>query len=101
MPRFTDDHGGPTGAWGLTACFEATRVRQKAYVFHDLDHDTLKIGSLSANATFLVGSATAQRCKPCERTADRRSLFQKVALRSRNRHYSASGNLPNGINLQE
>jgi hypothetical protein len=36
---------------GLPAWLEAARVRQKAKIFHELNHDTYKIALLPANAS--------------------------------------------------
>ncbi len=57
---------------GLPACFEAARVRQKAKIFHELNHDTYKIALLPANASLWTIQA------PCE---GRRRLAKTAGLR--------------------
>jgi hypothetical protein len=78
---------------GLPAWLEAARVRQKAKIFHELDHDTYKIALLPANASLYVTQAlTRRKVEPgagsdwTQPVPDRRSLLQNVALQSGSRH---------------
>ena len=50
MPRSAGGRSGPSRLRGLPACFEAARVRQKAKLFRERNHDTNKITLLPANA---------------------------------------------------
>jgi hypothetical protein len=52
---------GRANSWGLPACFEAARMRQKAKIFHELDHNTLKIAPLLANASSGAAQALARK----------------------------------------
>jgi hypothetical protein len=47
--------------WGLPTCFEAARVRQKANVFHERNHDAYKIIPLPSNASLRAVLAQARR----------------------------------------